>query len=357
MRPLFITPVAVAAAAMLPGCTTIPVSGDPAVPVYAVAETAPVGTANEDAADDPAIWRNAADPAASLIVATDKKGGLYVYDLSGSVRHFLARPALNNVDLAQMPGPDGADEVIVFASDRSDLANAAIALFRLDTASGQLSEIATLPSGTGEAYGICGYRRGDDLIVYTAPKQGNIGEWRITLSPAPAIEALRMMQVPSQPEGCAVDPRNGTLYIGEEAGGIWRFAAGAVAGELVAAVDNRNFVADLEGLALVPEGADGGWLYASSQGDNTYMRYALPGMEPAGRFRIAAGRFGSTEETDGIEAQAGDFGPDFPGGLFIAQDGQNGDRAQNFKIVPLGAVEEALDAAAASGPPAAPVTN
>ncbi|MEL6238776.1 MAG: phytase, partial [Pseudomonadota bacterium] len=52
-------------------------SGDPAVTVTARAETAPVGTVNEDAADDPAIWRNAADPAKSLIVGTDKKGGLY----------------------------------------------------------------------------------------------------------------------------------------------------------------------------------------------------------------------------------------------------------------------------------------
>ena len=296
---------AVGAAALLASCSTIAVTGDPAVPVYAVAETVPVGTTNEDAADDPAIWRNAANPAASLVVGTDKKGGLYVYDLSGQVKHFLARPALNNVDLADM----GDQGVIVFASDRSDLANAKIALFRLDTESGELSEIATLPSGSGEGYGICGYGKDGGLIVYTAPKEGNIGEWQITLSNAPSIRFLRKMAVPSQPEGCAIDPRNGALYIGEEAGGVWRFAAGMSDGELVAKVDNRNLVADLEGLALVPEGETGGWLYASSQGDNTYMRYALPDMTPAGRFRIAAGAFGSTEETDGIEAMRGDFGP------------------------------------------------
>ncbi|WP_230079823.1 phytase [Alteripontixanthobacter maritimus] len=329
---------ATGAAGLLASCSAITVSGNPAVPVYAVAETAPVGTANEDAADDPAIWRNAANPAASLVVATDKKGGLYVYDLSGQVKHFFARPALNNVDLADM----GNKGVIVFASDRSDLANANIALFRLDTSSGELSEIATLPSGSGEGYGICGYEKDGRLIVYTAPKEGNIGEWEIAVSTAPSIKPLRKMRVPSQPEGCAIDARNGNLYIGEEAGGVWRFANGASEGQLVAAVDNRNLVADLEGLALVPEGETGGWLYASSQGDNTYMRYTLPDLTPAGRFRIAAGVFGSTEETDGIEARRGDFGPDFPGGLFVAQDGQNGAGAQNFKFVPLGAIEKAL---------------
>ena len=35
----------------------------PAIDIAAQGETAPVGTGNADAADDPAIWRNAADPA------------------------------------------------------------------------------------------------------------------------------------------------------------------------------------------------------------------------------------------------------------------------------------------------------
>ncbi|MBL0965965.1 MAG: phytase, partial [Blastomonas sp.] len=47
----------------------------PAVDVPASGETVPVGTANADAADDPAIWRNTANPSASLIVGTDKKAG------------------------------------------------------------------------------------------------------------------------------------------------------------------------------------------------------------------------------------------------------------------------------------------
>ena len=45
------------------------------------AETPPVVT-GDDAADDPAIWVNRANPALSLIFGTDKKSGIYVYDLS-----------------------------------------------------------------------------------------------------------------------------------------------------------------------------------------------------------------------------------------------------------------------------------
>ncbi len=59
---------------------------------------------------------------------------------------------------------------------------------------------------------------------------------------------------------------------------------------------------------------------------------ALADESYVGRFRIGAGRFGATEETDGIDVVAGDFGPDYPDGLFVAQDGQNAPSAQNFKL-------------------------
>ncbi|QIQ87982.1 phytase [Erythrobacter sp.] len=326
-------------------CASIPVTGDPAVTVTAVAETVPVGTTNEDAADDPAIWRNPADPAKSLIVGTDKKGGLYVYDLAGREVSFLPAPGLNNVAIAELP--DG--RVLTLASDRSDLATAHIHVARLDTATGSLTPMARIAVGPGEGYGICiGAVDADgSFAVFSAPKEGTI--YRTAL----ALEGERvtgrtdtLATVPSQPEGCVADPRTNTLYVGEEAAGIWAIDMETGAKELVARVDNRLLVADVEGLALAPEGSDGGWLVASSQGDNAYAVFRLPGMEPLGRFRIGAGAFGGTEETDGIELDARSFGPAFPGGAFVAQDGVNEDAAQNFKLVRWDAVLAALEGAA-----------
>lgn len=323
-------------------CATIPVTGDPAVPVYAVAETVPVGTANEDAADDPAIWHNRANPSASLIVATDKKGGLYVYDLTGAQKSFMPAPGLNNVDLVTLPD----ETVLVAASDRSDLAQAHILLARLEPSSGTLAIIDRIMVGAGEGYGICMGPPNSigQLTVFSAPKNGIIYATQLGVTSGGTVShsSKELARVPSQPEGCAYDARSDTLYIGEEAAGIWSIDVASGKSKLVAPVDNKNLVADLEGLAIVPEGDAGGWLFASSQGDNTYMRYALPDMVPAGRFKIVAGEFGGTEETDGIEVMRADFGPLFPGGLFIAQDGQNGQSAQNFKLVPLGMIEEAL---------------
>ncbi|NCU12659.1 MAG: phytase, partial [Sphingomonadaceae bacterium] len=127
--------------------------------------------------------------------------------------------------------------------------------------------------------------------------------------------------------------------------GIWTFdarARGPVPGKLAVKVDGTRLVADVEGLALAPQGRKGGWLVASSQGDNAYALYRLPDLAYAGRFRIAAGQFGSVEETDGIELKLGNFGPDYPAGLFVAQDGMNEPAAQNFKLVSWADVLAAL---------------
>ena len=327
-------------AALLSGCATMP-QGLPPVVVTAGGETVPVGTVDQDAADDPAIWRNAANPAASLIVATDKKAGLYVYGLDGAVRGFAEAGLVNNVDLAEVPGHG----VIVVASDRNDLTAARLQFHRLDTASGTLTLLGTAPGGAGEGYGLCLGQAGGQLRAYSVLKEGRIHEYRIDLGApgsAPTATAERVLSVATQPEGCVVDHRNGTLYVGEEVRGLWRFAAGATTGDLVAPIDNRYLVADLEGLALAPEGADGGYLIGSSQGDNAYAVFRLPGMEPVGRFRIGAGVVGSTEETDGIELALGSFGPDYPEGLFVAQDGHNAPAAQNFKLVSWAAIRAAL---------------
>ena len=175
-------------------------------------------------------------------------------------------------------------------------------------------------------------------------KDGTVNESRIVLGGAvPEAQPLRRFKIPSQTEGCVADPRTGTLYVGEEDAGVWRFPAGALTGERVLDVDNRYLVADVEGLALVAEGADGGFLAVSSQGDHAFALFRLPGLEPAGRFRVAPGKeIGGSEETDGIDLVAGDFGPGYRDGLFVAQDGFNQPRAQNFKLVSWGTIKAAL---------------
>lgn len=321
---------------------TTPVKSQVAA-VMATAETEPVGTAHADAADDPAIWRNPADPAASLIVATDKQAGLHVYGLGGKSLAFDPAGRLNNVDLVDL----GARGILVAASDRNDEANAKLDLYRLDPAGPRLIKLGSVEGGKGEAYGICLAPAADGTVhAFSVLKEGLIEQVELTFDgKAVSGKTLRRLRVPSQPEGCVVDTRSNALFVGEEEAGIWRFdsrADGPAKGTLVARVGRRNLVADVEGLTIAPEGANGGWLIASSQGDNSFAVYRLPDMAPAGRFRVAKGKFGSVEDTDGIAVALGGFGPAFPAGLFVAQDGENQPRAQNFKLVSWGSILDAV---------------
>lgn len=313
--------------AVVPGITTASVT--------ATAETVAVKS-GDDAADDPAVWRNPANPAASLIVGTDKQAGLYVYGMDGQVRHFVDAGRVNNVDLVAT-----AQGVIVAASDRNDPANAHIALFRLDTATARLVPLGRIAAGAGEAYGLClwatptGTAR-DAITAFIVIKDGTIRQIEVDTAAPGRSRSVRSLKLDSQSEGCVVDPRTARLYVAEEDRGIWRFDARATAGSagrLIARADGRRLVADVEGLAVAAEGAGhGGWLIASSQGDNAYAVWRLADERFVGRFRIAAGPLGGTQETDGIEVKTGDFGPAFPAGIMIAQDGDN-QPAQNFKLV------------------------
>jgi len=313
------------------------------VSVAATAETEPVGTTHRDAADDPAIWRNPTNPAASLIVATDKRAGLYVYGLGGNSLAFDPAGRLNNVDLIDL----GERGILVAASDRNDEANAMLRLYRLDPAGPKLVRLGVVAGGKGEAYGICLAPGSTGTIhAFSVLKEGLVEQIELSFDgKAVTGRTVRSLRVPSQPEGCVVDARTNGLFVGEEKAGIWRFdsrADGPKQGRLVARVDGTNLVADVEGLAIAPEGSDGGWLVASSQGDNSYAVYKLPEMALAGRFRIANGEIGSVEDTDGIALALGDFGPAFQGGLFVAQDGKNQPNAQNFKLLPWATVTGAV---------------
>jgi 3-phytase len=331
---------------LLAGCvsTQPAMSPLPTASVTAKLETQSVATM-EDAADDPAIWRNAANPAHSLIIGTDKRAGVHVYDLQGRQVGSTPSPRLNNVDLRDVGGSIG---VLVAASDRQDLAQAQMALFRLDTSAKTLVPLVTLPVGPGEAYGMCLWQRASDkaLFGFVVLKDGRIDQVAIDLNTAiPSGKVVRSVKLGTQSEGCVVDDRTGILYVAEEDVGLWKFDAapdGANVPTAIAKADGKQIVMDAEGVALAPTGTDGGYVIVSSQGDNAYAVYKLPEANYVGRFRINDGAIDGVQETDGIELMLGDFGPDFPGGLFVVQDGDNMPETQNFKFVDWAEIKRAL---------------
>lgn len=317
------------------------------VAVRAAAETPAVGTGARDAADDPEIWVDPADRTRGVILGTDKQAGLYVYDLAGRQLQFVRGGRPNNVDLRDGFAAPAGRRVLVAASDRG---RGGMALFLLDPATLRLAPWGVVPLDLSEPYGLCLARRGGAFLAIVNGTDGQVRQGRIAVGAGgrPAWTEERRFAVATQPEGCVADDAAGRLYIGEEGRGVWRFdlETGAAAGELLAQAPSAMLKPDVEGLALLREGA-ATWLIASSQGDSSFAVWRVDGGQPAfrGRFSaVAAGGVDAVTGTDGVAAHGGVVGG-FPEGLVVVQDdadeGRRGAR-QNFKLIDWREVKRAL---------------
>jgi 3-phytase len=321
------------------------VSGVVSEEVSATVETEPVPH-DGDAADDPAVWVNPDDPSKSAIVGTDKDGGLLVYDLAGRELQYLPVGDMNNVDVR--PAGDGLTLggrriVLVVAGNRS---SNSIDVFELDPGTRRLRNVSGDAIEPGmDVYGSCLYRsaRTGKVYVFVNSKDGEVEQWELTDDGSGRVvgERVRAFRVGSQAEGCVADDERGQLYLGEEARGIWRFGAEPDAGDsgslIAEASSSGPLVADVEGLTIARRGDGTGYLIASSQGDDSYAVFRADGDNRfVGSFRISpGGGIDGTSETDGIDVAASPMGPSFPSGVFVAQDGENDEGRQNFKLVPL----------------------
>ncbi|MEU7281613.1 phytase [Streptomyces sp. NPDC045431] len=288
-------------------------------------------------ADDPAIWRNAADPGRSLVIGTAKEGGLRVYDLDARPVQSLATPPggrFNNVDLVHgLRLPTGRADVAV----TTDRGNDRLRVYRIrpgapggplvdvtDPAappvfSADESEIEEQRTAyglatwtdraTGRSYALVSRRERTSiaLLELTAGADGTVGYRKVRTVDLPSAFRLpdgstwspcaEPGELP-QVEGMVVDPANGVLYAGQEDVGIWRLSADLTTAprlidrvreygvpavydepsdECVAGADpgfgGSRLSADVEGLTLLTEADGDGYLLASSQGDDTFALY------------------------------------------------------------------------------------
>ena len=316
-------------------------------PVPAAAETPPVGTAARDAADDPEIWVDPADPRRGVILGTDKKAGLHVYDLAGRALQFLPGGLPNNVDLRPGFAAPPGERILVAASDRG---RGGAALYLLDPATLKLEYWGLVKLDLVEPYGLCLARRGDAFLMIVNGTDGQVRQLRVSAGPDGQPQAVveRRFAVPTQPEGCVADDVRGRLYLGEEGRGIWRFDLGETAtpGTLIAEAPSAMLKPDVEGLALLREG-EATWLIASSQGDSAFAVFRIDTDEAVykGRFSVvAANGVDAVTGTDGVAAIGAPAGA-FASGMIVMQDdvdeGSQGAR-QNFKIVDWAEVKRAL---------------
>ena len=321
--------------------------------VQAVLETPPVQSSG-DAADDPAIWVNPADPALSLVIGTDKDASLNVYDLEGNLLQTLPDGRINNVDLRDGFMLGGQPVTVVAASNRT---NDSIMLYVINPATRQLASAGPpVPTGLGDSDGLCMYRSavtGAYFVIIDDSGAGAFQQWQLSDDGGHVGAALvREFDVGGAAEGCVADDELGNLYVAEEGGALWRYSAEPGGGNQRTEIDRvggpNGLRQDLEGIAIWYGAGGQGYIVLSNQGASNYAVYRREGNNAfIGIFYIVANDMGGvdgTSDTDGIEVTSQALGPQFPDGLLVVQDGRNTSPSanQDFKYVSWQVIEQAL---------------
>lgn len=321
--------------------------------VHPAMETRPVEH-DGDAADDPAIWVDPADPARSAIIATDKKGGMLVYDLAGELLQYLPDGKMNNVDLRGGFKLGGETVTLVAASDRT---HKAIALYTIDPRTRRLTSVADGVQATGlsDPYGLCMYRdRKGGMFVFISDPDGLVRQWKLEATKAGKVRAkmVRDVKFDTQTEGCVADDETGALYVAEEDAALWKLEAAPGSKKAPVAIarvgENPALKDDLEGVGLYAQAGGKGYLVLSSQGNNTYAVFRREGGNAyVGSFAVTADGASGVDgisETDGLDVTSASLGAGLEAGAFVAQDGRNisPPEHQNFKLVPWSAIAAKL---------------
>lgn len=315
--------------------------------VIADVETDPVPT-GEDAADDPAIWIHPTDTSLSVVIGTDKKGGLAVYDLSGAELQYISDVDPNNVDLRYNFPLGGELVALVTTSDP-------LAFFKVSPETRTLNNVTshTIDLSISDK-GLCMYHSPVTGAYYAfiTSRQGAVQQWVLFDDGSGRVDAtlVRAFDVGDRTEGCVADDELGHLYVGEEDRAIWKYGAEPDDDSTRAMVDQDeqyggHFDSDVEGLTIYYARDGTGYLLASSQGSDEFVVYRREGTnEFVGKFRVTAGEtIDTVTGTDGIDVVNFPLGDVFRFGVFIAQDDDNSPENQNFKLIAWERIAEAFD--------------
>ena len=299
--------------------------------VTANVETEPV-FAGDDAADDMCVLENFNNPENSLIISSDKKYGIIVYDLEGVKLYDYEVGRINNVDI--LPSRSFQNKYIVAGTNRT---YNSIDIYLFNSA-GELENLILrkeIPS-LKDVYGVTFYKDDFNTYLFISDKKGNVEQWSYNNDEVNAeIKFVRKLKFSSLVEGLVADESKGKIYIGQERKGIWELNAfpSFDSEKKLIFKKSKNFKPDFEGLALRDDGNGEGYLIASVQGSNGYLIIERKSLDAKIFFRIIDGdKIDGTTETDGIDVTSIKTSK-FPNGFFIAQDDDNDGLNQNFKLV------------------------
>lgn len=336
--------------------------------VRPVLETARTTMRNPDA-DDAAFWIHPSDSSKSLIIGTQKVAGYSIYDVNGNTLVDVnpGNIRFNNVDV--MYGFNLGGSVIDIAVFTDRITNR-FAIYKIQDTAPFIMDV-TDHSGTAALFD--SRIPGDDTAygegVYKSPVSGKFyafatqnGTWEcaqfeLVAKNGDRIGWNRIRTITLEAgdgdeyaEGFVIDQEYGKAYVAQEGTGIYAFDAEPDGNAALVLAENdfisregeNGLVADLEGMTIYYKDNGDGYLFVSSQGNNTFGVFK---RTPVGiknpflkSFAVVDDMNGidGVQETDSIDVTNMPLGSRFPYGAFIVQDGMDttadpDDTETNFK--------------------------
>ena len=308
---------------------------------------------------DPAIWIHPDDPTQSLVIGTLVDGGLATFNLDGNLVQRIRRNGNvgNLIDVEIMyavPVLAGRflEDLVIATNNEEDR----LVIFFVDKKTRMLEGITSesnplvFPDDpVGEsAYGLTTYTSpytGDHYVFVSQTDGNKIAQVRLFAEDdGMSFEHVRFIILPdedasAQARGLVVDRELGNLYIAaERQTGILRTEAEPdekdSGFDLVENADDPKIKGKLKGMTIYYEGgkAEGGYLIVSSEGDSSFFVYERQGENDfVGRFAVTEDdNIDHVSSTEGISVINVNLGPEFPCGLFVAQDSSNTDAEVDF---------------------------
>ncbi|MBN8783157.1 MAG: 3-phytase [Sphingobacteriales bacterium SCN 48-20] len=284
--------------------------------------------------DDPAIWINPADPAASLIVGTDKEtnGGIYAFDLNGRiVRKVVGLQRPNNIDIAYGFLLAGKPVDIAVVTERETNKLRFFSLPDLTPLDNNIGIDVFAGEKQRDPMGVAFYTRPSDKATFviagrkTGPAEGYL--WQYQLVDDKGRVALKKVREfgrysgLKEIESIAVDNELGYVYYSDERYGVHKYIADPAANNNneLGVFGTTGFKSDHEGISIYKTGPATGYILVSNQQSNSFMIYPREGSKtnPHQHDLIAEVPV-LANESDGSDVTSFSLNDKFPKGVFVA---------------------------------------
>jgi 3-phytase len=282
--------------------------------------------------DDPAIWINESNPSNSIIFGTDKdeiNGGVYAFDLEGNIIEEKSITGIsypNNVDVSYnfMINDSTFTDVLAFTEREKNQ----IRLFAVPS-------MISLDNGGFEVFqdesetrlkrpmGIAFYYNNESEKMYLiisrkeGPKENYLYQYELytnnSIINLKLVRKFGEFSGKKEIEAIAVDQELGYIYYSDEDYCIRKYYADPNKGnDELACFGAERFKRDIEGIALVKNEANSGYIVVSNQQAHSFVVF-----DRQTNAFIKEINLGSIE-TDGCEVTTRDLGNKFPEGVFIS---------------------------------------